>query len=54
MPTDLLPALKRRKAERQNEGANIIFVPLALCGFTVALAVASPNFAAAMALLAFA
>ena len=52
MPTDVLVALKRRKAERQNERAKVVYVPLALCGLTVALAITSPSFAAAMMLLA--
>lgn len=53
MPTDIRPALNRRKAERQSERAKVVYVPLALCGFTVALSITSPAFAAAMTLLAF-
>jgi hypothetical protein len=46
MPTDVAAVMRRRAFERRQESATVLVVPVLMCIVTVAMALASPTFAA--------
>lgn len=46
MPTDIAALLRRRAAERRQESATVLLVPVFMCILTVVMTLESPMFAA--------